>query len=93
MSKALTIKLFAAAIVALLGSLAYIRYEAHVTAGAAAAMEKRQKEADLERQRFNEDFRKAAKDQPVTWGNASQAIQNFKLDTPAAHADTKGTKK
>jgi hypothetical protein len=92
MSKALTIKLFAAAIVALLGSLAYISYEAHVTAGAAAAMEKRRKEADLERRKFNEDFRKAAKDQPVTWGNASQAIQNFKLNT-SAHSAAKGPKK
>ena len=92
MSKALTIKLFAAAIVALLGSLAYIRYEAHVTAVAAAALEKRQKDADLERRKFNEDFRKAAKDQPVTWGNAAQAIQTFKLDT-SAHPANKGTKK
>jgi Tfp pilus assembly protein PilE len=92
MFKALSTKLFIIAIVAVLASLAYLRYEAHVAAVAAAAMEKRQADADLERKKFNEDFRKAARDQSVTWGNASQSIQNFKLDTPA-HPAAKGKQK
>jgi Tfp pilus assembly protein PilE len=92
MSRALPPKLFIVAIVAILASLSYIRYEAHVTAVAAAAMEKRQNDAETERRKFNEDFRKAAKDQPVTWGNASSAIQNFKPDT-SPHPATKGTKR
>lgn len=81
MFKTLSVKLIVSALVALLATLAWLAHENHVAAVAAAAMEKRQAEAERARRKFEEDFRKAGKENPVTWGGAANAIQNWRLDT------------
>ena len=60
---------------AIAGDLAYNAHEAHVAAVAAAAMEKRQADAELQRKKHSEALHRYQQSEPTTWGNASKALQ------------------
>ena len=86
--------LIAALLAAIASDLTYVAYQARVSASASAAMEKRQAEAENARRKMQDDFRKAARGQPSTWGGAAQSIQNWRLETRSGrHADGKGGNK
>jgi len=71
-----------AALLAMIAAdLSYTAWQSHIQAVAAAAMEKRQADAEAARKKFEEDFRRAAKQQQINPASAAEAIQDWRLDT------------
>jgi hypothetical protein len=82
--------IIAALVATIAASLSYTAWQSHIQAVAAAAMEKRQADAEAARKKFEEDFRRAVREQQINPSSAAKTIQDWRLDTSyGRHADGK----
>ena len=80
----------AALVATIAADLPYSAWQNHIQAVAAAVMEKRHADAEAARKKFEEDFRRAAREQQINPAGAAKTIQDCSLDTSyGMHANGK----